>query len=194
VLRKWTTDYESGIADIGSRFELTEADRPHPIRPQLKGRPRIYFVVADGQGELRVNESGVYTCVEAKDTAGLVNLRRQVVRYHFPDEEEGKPVGAMRPRKIDDDCVDILRAFATHRWPRRPPMTQRERDYRALPAHFRDDAIAKLPPEQASAAIMGARVFLHEREEERERERGGSRFSDFRPPRIPARPRSPWER
>jgi hypothetical protein len=159
-LRKWTTDYESGISDIGSRLELVETDRPHPFRPQLKGRPRLFFVVADGQGELKRAASGVFTVAQAKDSAGLVNLRRQVGRYHYPPEEEGKPAGQMRPRKIDDDCVDILRAFATHRWPKPAEMTDAEERDSHRPVGLRNADIAAITDHgEAARAHLSQMVY-----------------------------------
>lgn len=82
---------------------------------------------------------------------GMVHLRRQIQRYHYPPEEEGKPVGQMRPRKIDDDLVDDLRAFATHRWPSQPQMTEEERRLSRLPDHLKPKALT---------ALLGTPVFV----------------------------------
>jgi hypothetical protein len=127
-------DYQDGIDEITDRFTLKDTSQPHPFRPELRGRPTIYFVVSDSEGELLRKPGGEYYVRSARSFGGLVNLRRQVGRYHYPPEEEGKPVGQMRPRKIDDDLVDDLRAFATHRWPPKPMLNEHERLRVAMPS------------------------------------------------------------
>lgn len=163
-LRKWRTDYQSGIDEITDKFTLTDINKPHPFRPELMGRPTLYIVVADGEGELLRKPSGEFYVTSATSMRGCVNLRRQIPRYHYPPEEEGKPVGKMRPRKIDDDVVDVLRAFATHRWPRRPTLTDEERKDKNRPLHLRSATIAEIAePEQVGAAYMKQLVFDSDR-------------------------------
>jgi hypothetical protein len=160
ILRKWTTDYQSGIAEITDRFTLRDTNQPHPFRPELMGRPKIYFVVSSGQGELVREESGVYRVRQAQDSSGLLVLRRQTQGYHYPPEEKGKPAGMMRPRKIDDDVIDILRAFAVHKWPARPTKTPEERREDALPGKAKLATIAELPPEDQSQAYASRELWL----------------------------------
>jgi hypothetical protein len=143
-LDQWTVDYQDGIDELTNRFTLKESNLAHPIRPQLMGRPTLYIVVADGEGELLRKPSGECHVQTVTTSLGMVNLRRQIVRYHYPKEEEGKPVGLMRPRKIDDDLVDDLRAFATHRWPSQPQMTDEERRVHRLPDHLKPKALKAL--------------------------------------------------
>jgi hypothetical protein len=169
VMRKWRTDYENGIAQLVDRFSLHDADKPHPIRPRLMGRPKIYLVVADGQGELLEKRDSEFYVAAGKDSAGLVNLRRQIVGYHYPPEEAGKPAGQMRPRKIDDDLIDPLRAFAVHGFPAKPARTEREERDVGRPTSLRNDALAAISdPRVASAAIMAQMIFDEEHPERRE--------------------------
>ena len=140
-LERWTVNYQDGIDEITDRLTLTDTELPNPIRPQLMGRSTLYIVVADGEGELLQKPSGEYYVTPATSNFGMVNLRRQIQRYHYPPEEEGKPVGQMRPRKIDDDLIDDLRAFATHRWPSQPRMSAEERRVSQLPAELRPAAV-----------------------------------------------------
>ena len=180
---KWTVDYQGGIDEITDRFTLKDTGLPHPIRPELKGRPTIFFVVSDGEGELLRKGSGEYYVQSARSFGGLVNLRRQVMRYHYPPEEEGKPVGQMRPRKIDDDVVDDLRAFATHRWPKRPTLNEEERRQQRLPARMRTAEIVVLPPEEQGHAFSTQRYLLSQLKvaetEKAKRERGGGAGGRF---------------
>ncbi|HEX7999576.1 MAG TPA: hypothetical protein VF528_14410 [Pyrinomonadaceae bacterium] len=134
-------DYQDGIDELTDRFTLKDINEAHPIRPQLMGRPTIYFVVADGEGELLCKASGEYHVQTATSSLGMVHLRRQIQRYHYPPEEEGKPVGQMQPRKIDDDLVNDLGAFATHRWPSQPQMTEEERRLSKLSDHLKPKAL-----------------------------------------------------
>ena len=184
-LRRWTVDYQDGIDEITDRFTLTDTDEQHPFRSELQGRPTLYLVVADGEGELLRKPSGEYYVQSATTMAGMVNLRRQIKRYHYPPEEEGKPVKQMRPRKIDDDLVDDLRAFATHRWPVQPHMTEAERKDAQRPVHLRAAAIAQLAHDEASRAHMARMVWDSEQEKARRRQQAAGRF------RLPSTPRRP---
>jgi hypothetical protein len=160
ILRRWTVDYQDGIDEITNRFTLKDTALPHPFRPELRGRPTIYFVVADGEGGLLQKPSGEFYVTPARTMLGLVNLRRQVPRYHYPPEEEGKPVGQMRPRKIDDDLIDDLRAFATHRWPPKPTLTDAERRNLAMPAGLRDADVAReTDPAVRSVMILSQKAW-----------------------------------
>ena len=101
---------------------------------------------------------------------GMVNLRRQIKRHHYPQEEEGKPPQQMRPKKIDDDLVDCLRAFATHRWPQRPPLSQAERDELSLPPHLQWKFVSRIQDPQVKSMALSSRDMalkriLYEREE-----------------------------
>jgi hypothetical protein len=146
--RKWMVDYQDGIDEITDRFTLKDLDKPHPIRPALKGRPTLYIVVADGEGELLRKALGEPYVTPARTMFGMMNLRRQITRYHYPPEEEGKPVGQMRPRKIDDDLVDDLRAFATHRWPTKPLLTYSEKLERDLGKSSYENLLKESPYEE----------------------------------------------
>jgi hypothetical protein len=168
-LSKWKTDYENGIAQLVDGFSLRETDKPHPMRPQLKGRPKVYLVVADGQGELRRDGSGGYIVTGAKDTSGLLNLRRQIVGYHYPPEEAGKPAGLMRPRKVDDDLIDPLRAFAVHRWPPPKRLTEAEAMEASRPAWLRESAIDAATENAQSAQIIASRLLFDGEREDFER-------------------------
>jgi hypothetical protein len=159
-LRKWNTDYESGIAQLVDRFSLRDTDKPHPIRPQLTGRPKIYLIVADGQGELQSNGMGGYFATAARDSGGLLNLRRQIVGYHYPAEEAGKPAGLMRPRKIDDDLIDPLRAFAVHRFPAQNTLSVMEALTQRLPVQLQPAQIQKLPEAEQGQAWATQQYYL----------------------------------
>ncbi len=90
-------------------------------------------------------------------------------------------MGQMRPRKIDDDLIDDLRAFATHRWPRRTGRSEGEREDARRPPHLRNAAIAKMTDHaQVGAAVMTQRYWDSERKKaerlKQQRSNHGGRF------------------
>lgn len=122
VLEGWKTDYESGIAQMTEFLTVIDKDKDHPFRDpyfdregnpsRLMGRTRLVIVTQDGQGEIRLRENGSLYVEPPRDHLGMLVIRRQIPGYHYPPEEAGKPAGAMRPQKIDDDIVDCARAVA----------------------------------------------------------------------------------
>jgi hypothetical protein len=109
--RKWKAAKGSGVPQIQNMLEI-DRKQPHPFRryPQghplvgqpLMGRPRIYFVVADGQGELYVDGNGKLRVGGATDSRGLARCRYEMPLYSH------RNTGA---KKIDDDFVDSFRGL-----------------------------------------------------------------------------------
>jgi len=106
------------------------------------------------------NGLGGHFVAGARDSGGLINLRRQIVGYHYPAEEQGKPAGLMRPRKIDDDLIDPLRAFAVHRFPAQPTLSEAEQRERKLPERLRQVTIQELPPAEQGRANGAQQLWL----------------------------------
>lgn len=135
VWSAWNTDYNIGIPQMQQWFSLIEPYKPNPIRPALKGRARIYFVAPPDQYKLAFNETaGSYFVTPSRDEKGFKLLREEIPSYHYPPEEAGKPLRQMRPEKIKDDCIDTIRAFATHWGPTVADISEEERSEAALPA------------------------------------------------------------
>lgn len=184
-MEPWDTDYESGISQVGDFLTVKHTDQPNPFRPELWGRTQLVFVVRDGQGELRQKEDKSYYVLQATDFGGMVTLRRQVQAYHYPPEEAGKPVGAMRPEKKDDDAVDDLRAFAIH-WnaligEQTEEEKRRERLIKANP-HLAPDYIESLTGWDHSAALFAAQRAnaKFDKEDDEDDLPTGSRVTDRR--------------
>jgi hypothetical protein len=134
----WSTDYNVGIPQIQEWLMLIQPQTPNPIRPELNGRSRIYFVAPDDEYRLALNETaGSYFVTPSKTDRGFKLLRREMPAYHYPASEAGKPVKDMRPLKKLDDTIDTIRAFATHWGPGLAPKTKEERVEDALPKHLR---------------------------------------------------------
>jgi hypothetical protein len=135
--------------------------------------------VADGEGELLHKASGEPYVTPARTMLGMVNLRRQITRYHYPPEEEGKPVGQMRPRKIDDDLVDDLRAFATHRWPAKPRLTYAEKLEREMGKNSYENLLKQSPHAEGLLPHQEMQlVFARERAQKRLAEMSGVKCWD----------------
>ena len=69
------------------------------------------------------------TCPPSKSEASFRLARAEMASYHYPMEELGKPVQAMRPekRKGLDNFIDTLRGFACKWGPSVAPMSREER-------------------------------------------------------------------
>lgn len=108
---KWRAAKGSGV---GAMQQLLEIDRkkPHPFRvypkghPQegqpLMGKPRLIFVVEDGQGELFVDVNGNLRVKGAKDCYGFARARFEIPIYSWRNTGQ---------KKIDDDFVDCARGL-----------------------------------------------------------------------------------
>jgi hypothetical protein len=134
----WNTDYNLGIPQIQEWLMLIQPQAPNPIRPELYGRARIYFVAPDDEYRLARNEkAGSYFVTPSRTEKGFQLLRREMPAYHYPPSEVGKAVKDMRPFKLLDDTIDTVRGLATLWGPSVGPKTVEERVEDALPAHLR---------------------------------------------------------
>jgi hypothetical protein len=117
-------------------FLTIEEDQLHPFRvypvghPEagkpLRGKPRIYFIVADGQGELLWDEgTGQLMVRPAIDELGQARTRFEYPNYRKPDTADGAE--RKDAPKIDDDVIDCDRAIAGDLFPTIEQMTQEEK-------------------------------------------------------------------
>lgn len=124
----WETDYNAGIAQVRDYLEVQYIHEPHPFRvnltngaPHIKGRPSIYIVVDDDQGECYFDQyTNKWQVRPGRDDSGMSRLRAEFGIYHYPKSEAGKPVKKQRPEKIFDDCMDCVRCMAVSL----PPVAQ----------------------------------------------------------------------
>lgn len=182
-LEPWETNYEVGIAQVGEFLTVIDKKKPNPFRPKIMGRTRLIILVADGQGELVTRENGEKGVVKGRDFLGMTNLRRQIGIYHYPPEERGKPVGKMRPRKIDDDVVDCLKALGVHWGGLHAPESAEERmRARLKKANARlnaDDIMRIANPEERRAALDTYDVHYQRLHSELKPRRTGSAFASI---------------
>src|ERR1700752_2608003 len=106
---KWKPDRRAGIAVLQNYMEIDKA-KPHPFRPRLMVRPRLYLIVADDEGELYY-DADESPCVRPARTArGLVRLHAEIPAYHYPLGSSG--IVAKYPEKRFDDAIVQRRAIA----------------------------------------------------------------------------------
>jgi hypothetical protein len=79
----------------------------------LRGRPRAYYVVADGQGELIVNKLGKLEAKPAIDELGQARTRWEYPRHRPRETADGEEKTAA---KRDDDIIDTDRALVGRVW------------------------------------------------------------------------------
>lgn len=113
---KWKAQKGSGVPQIQNLLEI-DYTRNHPFRRYpngyvengvdlsgrpLKGCPRIFFIVEDGQGELLLDPSGQLYVAGARDARGFARARFEMPLYEYRNTGE---------KKIDDDFVDGFRGL-----------------------------------------------------------------------------------
>jgi hypothetical protein len=141
----WNTDYNVGIPQIQEWLMLIQPQFPNPIRQELHGRSRIYFVAPDDEYRLVRNEKAEsFFVTPSKTDRGFKLLRLELPAYHYPPSEAGKAVKDMRPLKRLDDTIDTLRAFATHWGPSVAPKTVEERVEDAIPERLRVEHVEQM--------------------------------------------------
>jgi len=161
---QWNTDYNSGIAQVRDYLEIQYTHQPHPFRPKktketplLKGRPMIYLIVDDDQGECYFDwTTQKYQVRPGKDDKGLARLRAEFGVYHYPKSETGKAVKKQKPEKIFDDAMDCVRCMAVT-FPPVADYTIGERLELDLPTNLRNDAGRKEEDPTEKARIWLAR-------------------------------------
>lgn len=137
----WKTDlgYTQGIAQIQDYLALDKTQM-HPFRPQVKGRPRLYIIVDDAEGQMVESEVGT-TIAQPSTDRGFKRLREELPRYHIPMSEVGKPAAQQRPFKLFDDAIDCVRALAAQLFPSIQELSETQKLEKKLPKNFRAEKI-----------------------------------------------------
>lgn len=172
--RKWSSDYVAGIARVRDYLEIVYKHQFHPFRnftreqfypdsPPIMGRPNFYILVDDEQGRLLYEESiQKFSVQPPEDNNGAIRVRSEFPAYHFPSSELGKEVKRMRPKKIFDDAMDVVRCVASECFAPINSLTKEERFEKYLPSTLKSDNITNLPLREQGMA------FLQKEQERRE--------------------------
>lgn len=164
----WDTDYNSGIAQVRDYLEIQYLHQPHPFRkvqkgkPLVKGRPMIYFIVDDDQGECYFDEyTNKWQVRPGKDERGLSRIRAEIGVYHYAASEAGKPVKKQRPVKQFDDAMDCLRCMAVT-FPPVAQYTMEEQVEKSLPRSLRTEEALKATPEDRAMIWLTRQSYIAE--------------------------------
>lgn len=99
---KWKAQKGSGVAQIQEVLAI-DFTKPHPFRKHpttglpILGCPRIFFIVADKQGELKVDSFGKFYVAQPIDSKGFSRARFEIPLYNHKNTGQNK---------TDDDYVD----------------------------------------------------------------------------------------
>jgi hypothetical protein len=119
------------------------------------GRPRLYLIVADDEGELYY-DADESPCVRPARTArGLVRLRAEIPAYHYPLGSSG--IEAQYPEKRFDDAIDPLRAIADRFFPKSAPLSDADKFEAYLPDRLKKEALAAMTFEDRHRASRPGR-------------------------------------
>jgi len=153
--QKWKPDRRNGIPQIQNYLAI-DYTKPHPFRvypeghPQagepIMGRPRLYFIVADGQGELYM-EGDKLKVKQATDHAGLIRGRAEMPVYKNKQTQAGDELDTPDD-KIFDDFVDMLKGLASYFMVAIKKATEAERIEQALPERLKVEAAKDLSPDE----------------------------------------------
>lgn len=143
---KWKAARGSGVPQLQNLLEIDKKQQ-HPFRryPQshkhagmpLMGRPRIFFVVADGQGELYCDSDGKVRVRGAVDSKGFARARYEIPLYSH------RNTGA---KKIADDFVDGIRGLLSTFGPHAGALTEQEQIAAELPDQYTYEALLARSP------------------------------------------------
>jgi len=152
-------------------FLTVDESKPHPFRSYpaghpdaglpLKGKPRVFFVVADEQGALYWDTDTSQLAVKpAYDEEGQARTRFEYPNFRKPDTEAGAE--RRDPPKIDDDMIDCDRAIAGDLFPTIQAMSQTERIESQIPEEFSWEAVQAAQGDQYGVLAMGRYQQYHE--------------------------------
>ncbi len=109
---KWKAKKGSGVPQIQELLTI-DRSKPHPFRKYpagfkikgidvgglpLMGCPKVFFLVANGQGELLMDSAGQIFVAGAKDALGFARARFEIPIYSYRNQGD---------KKIDDDFCFI---------------------------------------------------------------------------------------
>lgn len=172
--KRWKTNYTEGITRVREYLQLIDRNKPHPFRRHpkqgeiIKGRPRLFILSVDEQGELKYDKiTGKLYVVQAKDNLGCKRLREEFPLYHFPATELGKEIRNMRPKKVFDDAMDILRCVADEFFAPIRQLDQYQERRKALIERYSFEKIKSVDEERRTALWLQMIEQLEQLESEK---------------------------
>lgn len=102
----WPTGKTRGIESLKHALTLQHTDKPHPFKPQLMGRPKLYFIVDDAQA------------MNPRDEAGMLRIRQEAPAYKWDVPKSGEAPRSLIPYSLFNDAIDVTRGAAARYWPK----------------------------------------------------------------------------
>jgi hypothetical protein len=180
---KWVAKKGSGVPQIQNLLEVDHS-QPHPFRKYPKGytkdgvdrggqpiagRPRLFFIVDDPQGELRRDATGKLYVTGAKDARGFARARFEMPLYSHRNTGEDK---------IDDDYVDAFRGLMNifGVWASEKTEQEEINDYinQNMPEHVRGE---ELTDQQKIQRNLWAQRAFQQREVDKQQGSGSGRHT-----------------
>jgi hypothetical protein len=135
----------------------------------LQGRPRGYFIVANGQGELYTDAMGQLAVKPAIDELGMARTRDEYPNYRKPDTSEGAE--KKDAPKLRDDVIDCDRALVGRVGPQIEPLTAEQRAFLWVENRLPLSAIEQMSADVRVYGQMSRDHHIQERiEEERKQD------------------------
>jgi len=124
---KWQPDVIGGIGQVQHYLKVRHSERPHPFKPQVMGRPKLYLIVPDDQME------------NPKGDEGLSLLRAEFRQYKWVDQVVTDRNGSNRiiPYDFFNHYMDAVRGMAAKWFTTAAGLTEFEQVEAALPTGLR---------------------------------------------------------
>lgn len=159
---KWKAKKGSGVPQIQNLLEI-DYERPHPFRvyPEghpkagqpLMGRPRLYFLVEDSQGDLWSEGANLFVR-GGVNSKGFARARFEMPLYSHKNTGENK---------IDDDFVDAFRGLMNVFGVSAKAPTVAEQIYAAMPDDLKEANIKSSEQRMAQVIRMEKEIEKVER-------------------------------
>ena len=172
--QKWKPDSKDGIPQIQNYLAI-DYTKKHPFRvypvghkqegEPIMGRPRLYFIVADGQGELYM-EGDQLKVKPPTDHAGLIRGRAELPTYKNKQTLAGDELDSP-DNKLFDDFVDMLKGLARYFMVVLKRATEAQKIERALPERLKLEAAKDLSPEEKEELWMQRQLKRDEIKDQR---------------------------
>lgn len=167
--KKWKATATAGIPQL-QEFLSIDPNQYHPFRrypkghllegQPLRGKPRFYILVDDGQGELYIGKDGRLRVQTAFDSKGMARIRWELPIYKYRRTAKNVEIDKV-DQKIDDDAIDALRGVAQYFF--LPPGSYNSDEIldAKLPTHLQNKNVAKIiNPEERSQAEVSRNIQL----------------------------------
>lgn len=154
--QKWKPDAHGGIAQMQHAMKLRHADKPHPFKPWLMGRPNYYVIVPDDQME------------NPKGDEGLALLRAEFREYRYvePVVTERKGSSPIVPYDFFNHYMDAQRGIAARWFAAVKELTADESFEESLPAGHRRVTIARFTGDARDLADLARQRTVDRRKRE----------------------------